>query len=100
MTSLDRQWRDHVNEGAVVRWLRRAWKRWQQRVVLRSRYILAVGVRVHGLPGGPMRMLLSREIAPEIDTVFDQAMFLPVALRGDEEIVVVLEDVHLRTMRI
>lgn len=94
--SLAKQWRDHMNDGAIVQWLRRLWWRIQQRVFIRSYYVVSIGTRIHGLPGGPVRLYLSRGVAPEIETAFDVPLLVPIALKNTHDVVVVLEDVHFR----
>lgn len=84
-TTLEQQFHDHVNEGAVVRW---------------PRYVLGLGVRTPTETGNgdTMRMFISIEVdaMPSDGHMTRIPLVYPILLREGDEAWVAIDDLYLR----
>lgn len=90
--NLERQWRDHVNDGAVVQWIKRTLRRW-----LNPRppvFVLSMGVRSYGTDGTTTKMYMQRQVHPDTQPV-KMPLIMPIAVRDGQEVYVVIEDFHI-----
>ncbi len=90
MTSLDRQWRDHVNDGAVVRWLRARLRRWAW--LPQPTFLVTLVVRPHDVRAGAGGQIIA-QIKVRADEQRAAALPLPIPVLPDERVVVAIEQI-------
>jgi len=100
VTTLEQQFRDHVNEGAVVRWIRRTLRRWLHSPP--PRFHLAVGVLTPSENLISTRIFVTHEVRGSFDEGYGHMTHIelpyPVVVRDGEQLVVAIEDIHLRRL--
>lgn len=91
--NLERQWRDHVNDGAVVQWIKRTLRRW-----LNPRppvFVLSMGVRSYDADMTTTKMYLQAEVYPDTQPV-KMPLIMPIAVRTGQDVMVAIEDFYIR----